>query len=1295
MRKLIGCAVLCVLFFANSRVTMAQTLATSTVTGIVSDPTGAVVPGAKVEFREMSTNTTRSQITNITGRYEFNSVSPGVYKITASAPNFRTAVYPSLEVTVGKSYEQDFTLQVGATVQTVEVRASPGAELQTLDAMVGESVGGQTLQLLPSLHRDVTALLLYQPTAAPGQFEGNVTGGQVAGARSDQNTFLLDGGDITSDTDGTGSYNNGGAGIPNGVVPTPQESIEEFRVGTNNPSATFSRSSGAQVILATKHGTNDFHGSGYWYHQNDNLNANTWDRNRFGEPKPELKDNRFGGSVGGPIIKNKSFFYFHFEGRRFPQASIFERTVPTDTLRQGILVFRDATGTPIAYDLKTSALCGSTSTNPCDPRGLGISPVIANLWNTYMPEPNDFSVGDGLNTAGFRAAITFPIKDSFSVVRLDHQINDKWRFMGSYRYFHEIAPSLDQIDFGGLLPGHKKGVPVAVSNNPLQPRYFVLGLTGTIKPNLTNDLRLNYTRHWWQWARVAPFAQVAGTDAALAVTGDSGLVPMNINTQQARSRIWNGHDYVYQDNATWVKGNHTFEFGGSLYHQWFFHQRDDKVVGALTSLIYQVGAGNGLRIPSADRPPTCSDTVTTNCLTSAFVGSWNDLYAATTGMVSRGRYLATRDGDFNPLPVGTPLREQVNVNTYNLFANDRWRVRRSLTISYGLTWIYETPPTEKQHKQTMMIDTATNQILDTRTYLRNRQQAALNGDVYNPTVGWMPVNKLGRKYPFDPDKNNFGPRIAAAWSPGSGKTVIRGGYSLTYDRLNGVALVMIPILGVGYGQVLTCRAPDAFDGTCHGSSRRNPTNSFRIGVDGNSIPIPANTTPPLPIVPGVSTPYELRSFQIDPKRQVGPSHEWDFSVQRELPGNAILEVGYVGRNSTGLYQGLDLNQVPFFMKDKASGQTFAQAFDATSAEIAANPNAAAYTAQPWFENALGGVAACGAPNCTTGVAQGFTSDFQFGGTWDLWSSLDSSFTFGPTVAATNQVETLYMISDLGFSNYNAAFVSLRKRASHGLTLETNFTWSHTNDTIGLNQQYLNSASNAFNVRYDYGPAPWDRRYIFNALGHYDLPVGRGHRVGGSGSGFVGGAVNKVIGGWSITPVYTQYSGLPLFFGEGCLTGGTPWGNGDFNNCPGVIPKVRDIVGFAGNGPVRSHVFGDPTSGIGINGDPANGGAGLNMFKDPSSVFNNFRNVLVSQDQRQGGSGYLRGQPRWNMDMTLAKTTQVSERVNVRITAEFLNIFNHVMFGDPFLLSDDAPDFGVIGGQYGNPRQIQLGVRIGF
>src|SRR5262249_14310241 len=272
---------------------------------------------------------------------------------TVTKMGFRTAALAQIQVEVAKSYIQEFHLELGAVAERIDVVAQGKVELQTADATVGNVLSGKSLLLLPTFTRRANELLTVQPGVMPS--------GEVTGARSDQSTFSVDGIDATNQWGDPGTY-----------VYLGLESVEEFRVGVANPNAGFGRGAGGQVAIIGRRGSNDFHGAGFWYLQNDNLNANTWTNNPTGPKKPELKDNRFGFRVGGPVIKDKLFFFVNYDGRRFPYSTTVSRLVPTDTLKQGILRFRDAAGNINSYPLTTSRACGPNGTDGCDPRGLGI-----------------------------------------------------------------------------------------------------------------------------------------------------------------------------------------------------------------------------------------------------------------------------------------------------------------------------------------------------------------------------------------------------------------------------------------------------------------------------------------------------------------------------------------------------------------------------------------------------------------------------------------------------------------------------------------------------------------------------------------------------------------------------------------------------------------------------------------------------------------------------------------------------------------------------------------------------------
>src|SRR6266576_1445356 len=376
-----------------------QTAATGTVSGVVSDASGAVMPGAKVVLLDLATGLARTQETSSTGQYIFVDVSPGNDTVTVTMKRFVPAEL-RLSVEFAKSYNINMTLKGGARTEPVQVTAGAGVELQTLDATVGNVVQGEQMVGLPNINRSAMVYYDLQPLVAPTYPTGgtNQVNSQaaVAGSRSDQTTLTVDGIDATDNIIGA-SVKPDPANVVDSPVPLTSESVQEFGVATTNSNSSYGRGEGGQFTFVTKRGTNALHGALYEYLQNNDLNANTWDRNRLGIPNPKLEDNRFGAAVGGPIWKNHTFIFGSYEGRRFPQSSTISRLVPTDSLRAGTLRFMDASGIVRDYPLATSTSCGPGNTSACDPRGLGLNPVVSALWS-HLPVGNDSSVGDGLNT---------------------------------------------------------------------------------------------------------------------------------------------------------------------------------------------------------------------------------------------------------------------------------------------------------------------------------------------------------------------------------------------------------------------------------------------------------------------------------------------------------------------------------------------------------------------------------------------------------------------------------------------------------------------------------------------------------------------------------------------------------------------------------------------------------------------------------------------------------------------------------------------------------------------------------
>ena len=1258
---------------------LAQTAATATIIGQVLDPTGRAVPVATVVLTDQAIGQSRTASADVSGQYAFNGVVPGNYRVAASAAGFRQSVIPALAVEISKTYNLNFSMEVGAVSDKIDVVAGAAVELQTLDSTVGAVIAGASLLRMPAINRSAMTFFALQPLVIPTRGTINVQAGQhlsgqVAGARADQSTFTIDGLDVTDLTSGTNFYAGAATdfGGPTPMIPVPAESVEEFRLSTTNATASYHQAAGGQLSLITKRGSNVFHGAAYYYLQNDALNANRWDYNRTHIRRPALHDNRFGGSMGGPVIKNKTFVFVNFEGRRLPQNLPVNRLVPTDTLRQGFLRFVDASGAIRSYNVQSY-----------DPRNLGLSPVVRALWSR-LPEGNNPGAGDGLNTTGFLAPIDASVDSNFTVTRIDHIFSDRLRLNASYRYASQGANNISQVDIAGFAAGHTSGVGAPAARTNAQPRTLAVQLTGTFSPNLLNDLTLGAARNFWADQRTQPRPQVPGSAGALAVAQNFLDQGIDVVAGTARSRVWDNHDYQLRDNVSWIKGSHNIQFGGGWQHIRAFHQRDDKIVGTqLTALVYNLAARTAVSIPAASRPATCSASVTANCLQSTSVATWNDLFAGALGIVDTAGVVAVRDSFLNPLPPFTPVRAYVHWESTDLYFNDSWRVTPSFNLTLGLNWGVQTPPAGSDARQAVPIDLTNGTRLSAQYVFSNRRSAALQGQVWNPTLGWAPVgsNDIGSVY--STDWKNLSPRVAASWSPsfrngvlaaifGDRKTVVRGGYSLVYDRINGSTNVFFPSLSVAFAQTLTCLGP-RIDGTCQ--SGGSPTNAFRVGIDGSTVPLSAQL-PANSLVPATGN-SETTSFALDPGLHPGYAHVANFTVQRDLGKGFLIEAGYVGHFGRQLLQSVDLNAVPYFMKDGGSGQTLAHAYDAVAQYLRGGGLASNVTPQPWFENQLRGSGVC-TSSCTAGLAATQNAAFTQGLLNTLFNVIDTQRPTGPI---TNfQVSSLWMRTNGGTSQYDAGFVSLQRRFTNGLAVQANYTLSRSTDQHGYSQEAESVVSSGYDLRLDNALSAFDRTHVFNSNFFYELPFGKGKQWSGGNR-----ALNALAGGWFLAGIYSANSGLPITLVQSTSAwGGAPQVG---SVSAGAIPlRPVDSTG------VNANIAG--STGVGTAGNPATGGSGLNLFSDPASTFHGFRPTLLSMDGRNGRDT-IRGLGHWNLDLSLGKKTHVTEKLSAVLTADFINVLNHVEFLDPALSLQSAANFGVITTQYGTPRAIQIGLRLEF
>ena len=1320
-----------------------QAMVSGSLGGQVSDPTGAVVPGATVTLTDTATKTTTTTISNSTGRFFFPGLKPGTYDVSITKSGFQKLLVPGVTVTVSQTTTLNETLKVGAATQTVEVTAGATAELQTMNATMGQTLSGDMMNL-PAMSHDVASLLNYQATAAPsfhGTY-GDVTAGSVAGSTPDQNTFILDGATNTSGLEGDNGYINNFSGSQAGVVPVPVESIQEVTVNTNNSTADFGTSSGAEMLAVTKRGTDTIHGAAFDFFQGNWLNANTWDFNRRGLARPKSHENFFGFDIGGPILPKfaggKTYMYFDYEGLRNPDAIVgsHTRTVPSDPLRAGIIQINTSLGVQ-SFDLNNPAslasACGPLGGMPCDPRGTGMSSVVSAMWSKFMPEPNSFNTnGDKLNTFGFQGNLTEPQKNNELIGRIDHSFGSKLHFMSRYSWYKQNLPTTNQLDIGGLLPGDKLGTFASGSSNNNQPAQFVAGLEANLSPNVTNSFHFGYTKNGWTWIRNGNLPQFSGFPGPVEIDGENtnALNPVNVDTQSSRQRTWQEHNYDFRDELDWVKGSHFLTFGGDILHEWWHFDRYDNVVGGLTTPVIQVNDGS-VNISSNFIPQACAGsapgaTATTQCIDAgdpSEIATWKEYYADILGIVNVTSVVATRQGANLALnPLGTPARSFVIVNTPGVYFTDTWRVKPSLTFSYGLNWQVQLPPHDLNGSQDVLVD-ANNNPITYDNFRANAVAAANNGQIYSPVIGYSPVGAVGKgsNYAFRPFYGQFGPRVSLAWNPtfndgflstlfGRNSTVIRAGYARVFGRDLGINIVSTPVLGYGFLQPDSCipTSPSSGLATCVGKNTADPTTAFRIGTNADGTTVPFGTLAanlPTPVQPGLGgNPGAELLDSMDQNFRPNDTDQVDFTIQRQLKGNFLLEVGYVGVWGHNLFQGIDMNTVPWMLK--LGGQTFANAWANVYTQVSKGQ---AVTAQPFFETALGGPTSAfctGSTSCSAAMATNFSSFLTTDDVTDFFSGMENpstkkgvgtsgSYILPPALYTDTGQSTLfgpYVSTSDGFSNYQALVVKMTKHTSHGLTLNTNFTYGHALGTIGLAQTYtLDTPDNVYDLRADWTPQPWDRKFTFNSLGTYNLPFGEGQRWLASGNP----VLSRLVSGWSVSPIFTFGTGLPVEV----YSGGLEMGAGFAENGASAV-QLNGSQRFS-NDPV-THGISYPIGGssnpnnVGINSNVSRGGNGANVFgANAINVYNSFRPFVLGIDGAPSPDGNLRAPIVWELDFGVTKDTRITERVHAQFYMQSQNFFNHNNWNSPNLNLQDPHNFGTLRGGLTGPRIIQLGARVAF
>ncbi len=1293
-RRILGAFLLVIL---GAGIAAAQT-GTSTLRGSITDAQGKPVPGATVTITNVATNASRSMKSTAEGEYVFDLLPPGDYRLEVDAKGFSKQVLDNVRALIGKQTETNVGLSVGRVSETVEVSISAQAALiNTQDASLGNNFESSQITQLPLEGRNVVDLLSLQP--------GTTREGYVTGSRADQSNITLDGVDVNNAQTGnadipqtTNSLVIGGlvADITEGpVLRLNSEAIEEFRVTTANGGANEGRSAGAQINLVTKSGTNRVHGAAFEFYRGTPFEANDRFSNAAGVPRTPLVRNTFGGAIGGPIVKDRLFFFYSYEGRRDATATNVSRIVPLPNLGEGIINYTYCPDT--ACNTKPEASL-SLAQNQQVFQAAGINQAALDALKAAAAKypSNDQSTGDNINTGGFRFNAPTPIKLNSNVLKMDYTLSSKQNI------FFRLNAIYDQQ----ILPQWFPDTPSRQTWS--HPWGLAAGHTWTIGQNLVNSFRYGYTRQAFSKG-----GDSSGNDISFR------FVFQPTSQTHTQSRVTPVHNIT--DDLSWIHGKHTIQFGGNVRaitnNRVSFANAFDN---AITNPSFYLGGGGHV---STD----FQDYLTANNLPGGAnagqsLDSTDAVQSAGTAIIGRfSQYAAdfTFNKDGSLLAPGSPTTRAFATQAYDEYVQDSWRIRPELTLTLGLRYSLERPVYEKQGFEVQP-------TVPLGTYFQERLAAAAQGNNFSdPIVINLsgPANNGKPMYKWD--KNNFQPRIAVAWSPNyasgllhdlfgrGGQSVIRGGFAITNDY---------------YGQALAVDW-DLNNTLGFTSNYTTPANTYDT-VAGNLAPPFTGFNQNIQTLPNVVIPGKLIFPQsqpldegerieqgVDSNLQAPTEYVWNVTIERQMRAGITVSASYIGRSARSLLARRDIaafNNV----RDPKSGMTWYQAGTILEKQRQQNVDTSKIASIPFFDNLFPAnlVGIMNADPSVQGDCKSSASIPCFDPTWtptqtfyglqsrgqaqgdnpyafftandwtDAEAYIDSAlFRNGyPTRFMQPQYGTLSTWGTIGNSNYNAFTFSVRERL-RTLTLDFNYTYSHSlDDASGLQSEngFGNNAGNgAFIVnpirqRDSYSNSDFDIRHLINVSGVWQMPFGKGKAFMNTENK----ALNAIVGGWQLSGIFRWNTGLPVVSPFDAHQWATNW---DFQAAATPTRPIGSCPSSAG----IPKLFGGC---------------------DLKSIYDSYRNAYPGET---GPRNYLRLPGYMNVDLGLAKTWTMpwSEKQQLQIRWDVFNVANLQRFGfidnsrtgigiaaDPGLQGLNPPsnwsNFTQIQGQ---PRVMQVGARFSF
>ncbi len=1298
-----GSRALCLLvgmFLLAGSLVWAQT-GTTSVRGTISDAKGAVLPGATVTISDPQNGFSRSVKTDGQGDYQFLQLPPSTYSISVSGTGFAVVKQDGVTLLVAVPSTLNFTLEVQGQAVSVDVSAE-NTRVNTTDASMGNAFETKQIVELPFEGRNPVEILSLQPgvtytsptsgTAINNMFD--TRSGAVNGGRSDQTNVTLDGVD-------NNDQNNGFAF--QGALRSTLDSVEEFRVTTSNSNADAGRSSGAQVSLITKSGTNSWHGSAYEANRSNIGEANDWFQENaqvssgLANTPPFLRRNTFGASLGGPVKKDKVFFFVNWEKQIQHESTQTTRVVPSANLRSGIVSYLCDVGTPncavgtngnvtitpgpggdtTTFLLATitpstlAALDPNCSANGTCPLGPGANSAAEAILNTYPASNTNAAVGaDGYNYQGFTFAGATPKTLNTYIAKLDFNLTQN----GNHRVFlrgimnGDVAGSAPQ--FPGL-PANLNQVTVAKS--------LAVGYTAVLSPTLINNFRYGLVRQAVDQVGAGNVSYVIlrGLDNPAGQSNDSfsAVVPV--------------HNFV--DDISWTHGKHTLQIGanfrliGDIRNSTLSSFSD-----AVTNASWLDVSGMANKGLSLDPGAPQFAALGLPAVDLGFNNSYDYPVAALTGIITEvdKRYNFTTKGQ--TLPDGAPNLRHFVSHEFEAYAQDAFRIKPNLTVTYGLRWTLLQPPYEKNGVEV-------DPTFSLNNWFNQRAVTMGAGQAFDDPISFgLAGNANGKPSYWGYDYKDFAPRLAIAYSPGfengwlgslfggPGKTSIRMGAGMYYDHFGeGIVNTFDQDGSFGLSTLLTNTGGVQDVDT---TPRMGPTNSLY-------------TLPPSLITPspGASFPvqFPLTNFAVqwglDDKLKTPYSYGFDFSVERELRHGFTIETAYVGRIGHRLMQQEDLAQ-PRDIVDPASHTDYYSATRLLDNAVLAGTPESQVAPIPYWENLFGATSAGagGAAGCAGGAPASPTATQNM---YDLMSCgfvhnettfqqiidgvggtpcFPGCITLGGVTQTTpqyfaSQFASLYAWRSIGNSAYNAGQLLLRHAMSHGVQFDLNYTFSKSID-MGSDAERIGNLGgpgdqiyDAWNARLQRALSTFDTTHQINSNWVLELPFGRG-RAFGAGAGHV---TDAILGGWDVTGVLRWTSGLPFSVGNGAAWA-TNW----------------DLSAFA------TQIGPNPSTGTSVqDGVP-------NVFKNSQTALNSYRQDFPGE---VGGRNTLRGPGYFNTDLGLHKAFKITEGQQLQLRWDVFNAFNNVRF-DALTANtgvDQSSSFGVFSKTLTIYRRMEFEARYTF